>query len=312
MAEHVKRWLLLHVLATICLYCLPATVTAQNNAEIVLNVSVVTQEGKFIGELSRDNFAVTVDKLPQNILSFTDREVPASVGILIDDSGSFYDGKKESATLKQHLKEGLERFLKLSHASNEYFVMTFASSPVIVQDWTTEGDLVANSVDAVKFKGQTSLYDAIVNALPIVMSGRNAKHVLLVFTDGADNNSKKGFKEVREALKRSDVLVYFVGPLEKQYDGVMTVFDEVSANLEELALYSGGRVFFAKHVSIPGFFGLFEYLASELRGHYRLLISAADPGAREKWRKLKVSVTKNDSSGRPQKLFVITRPGYYR
>jgi VWFA-related protein len=196
MAEHVKGWPLLQVVVSVWLCCLPVHTTAQTNASIVLNVTVVTKEGKFIGELSRDDFAVTVDKVPQNILSLNDREVPASVGILIDDSGSFYDGKKESATLKQHLKEGLERFLKLSHASNEYFVMTFASTPVIVQDWTTERSSVTSSVDAVKFKGQTSLYDAITNALPKVMTGRNAKHVLLVFTDGADNRSKKGFKEV--------------------------------------------------------------------------------------------------------------------
>jgi hypothetical protein len=65
-------------------------------------------------------------------------------------------------------------------------------------------------------------------------------------------------------------------------------------------------------VSIAGFFGLFEYLANELRGQYQLVVSAGEPGASEKWRKLKVSITKNDSSGRPEKLFVITKQGYYR
>ena len=107
---------------------------AQTNAPMVLNVTVEKEDHTLVGGLSRDNFSVTIDKLPQTIVSFSDREVPASVGILIDISGSSDRGKRV-AKFKQNLKEGLERLVRLSHPSNEYFVMTFSESATLVQGY---------------------------------------------------------------------------------------------------------------------------------------------------------------------------------
>ena len=312
MAGHLKRLLLLPLVLNVSLYCSPFTATAQTNNPVVLNVTVVTKEGAFIGGLSRDNFSVDIDELPQDIVSFSDREVPASVGILIDTSGSFDPGEPYRAALKQNLKGGLEQFVKLSHPSNEYFVMTFNRSSALVQDWTSDGGVVSKVVDSLEFKGSTSMYDTIMNAIPKVTSGQHAKRVLLVVSDGMDNLSKTSRKKTLEALKRSNVIFYGVGVLTSTRDGVMPLGEEGSSILRQFARHSGGRVLLAQFATNPATFNdPFEYAAAELRSHYQLVISPEKPAGKEKWRKLKIKVSKTDASGKPQKLYVIARPGYY-
>jgi len=311
MSAHLKRLVLvLPLFVTIC--C--SVVIAQTNASIVLNVTVANKKGDFIYGLSREHFSVTVDKLPLNIESLTETEMPASVGILIDTSGSFDNGKKAVASLKQNLKQGVERFLKQSHSGNEYFVMTFDRTVALVQDWTHEHSSVTNTLDSLRFGSDTSLYDAIGSAMPKFAAARNAKHVLIVFTDGVDNNSKTTFKQVRETLKSSDVIVYFVGAFDEVHDGIAHLGSEGGKILDELAAYSGGKAFFAKNTSTLAFDELFDYVATELRWQYQLVISPQpqETSAPQKWRKLDVSVVRNDAFGRPQKMFVRTRAGYYR
>ena len=312
MAGHLKRLLLLQLVLNTCLYCLPLSATAQTNTQIVMNVTVVTKEGAFIGGLSRDNFSVEVDKSPQDIVSFSDREVPASIGILIDTSGSFDPGKFYRAAFKQNLKSGLEKFIKLSHPSNEYFVMTFNRSPALVQDWTSDSGSVSKSVDSLEFKGLTSMYDAILNAIPKMATGQHAKRVLMVVSDGMDNLSKTSRKKALEALKRSDVIFYALGVLDIRPGGVMPLYDEGSSVLQQFARNSGGRVLLAKFATSPVTFNdPFEYAAAELRSHYQLVISPEKPAGQEKWRKLRINVSNKDASGKPQKLYVIARQGYY-
>ena len=309
MARHLKRLLLLPLALNLFSVL---TTTAQITRQIVINATVVTEKGAFIGGLARDNFSVEVDKLPQDIVSFSAREVPASVGILIDTSGSLHHNKKSASVLKQNLKEGLERFLIHSNPANEYFVMTFNRSSVLVQDWTSEHRAVVNTVDSLEFKDQTSIYDAIVNAIPKVTAGQHAKHVLMVFSDGFDNYSKTSFKKAVDALKRSDVIFYGLGAMHAAPNDIRGLPEEGTAVLEEFAACSGGRVLFAKFATTRASFDdPFEYAARELRSHYQLVISAENPAGKEKWRKLRIKVSNKDSSGKPQKLYVIARQGYY-
>ncbi len=312
MAGHLKPLLLLQLVVNVWLYCSPVTLSAQTNNQIVMNVSVLTENRTPVGGLGRDNFSVDVDKVPQNIVMFSDREVPVSVGILIDTSGSFDHGKQHVSVLKQNLKEGLERFLKLGHPANEYFVMSFNKNSTLVQDWTSDSSSVTNIVDSLQFKSQTSLYDAIITAIPKVNTGRNAKQVLIVFTDGMDNNSKNSFKRTREALKRSDVLLYAVGFFNDKTEMRM-VFQEAAGILDELAGCSAGEVVFAKNASREAFYELFEHVALELRGQYQLSISLPETSGKEKWHKIKVRVARTDpSSRRPEKLYIRAKEGYYR
>lgn len=98
----------------------------QSNDPLILNLTVTTKKGTIIRGLTLDNFTITVDKQPLKILSLSDHEVPTSVGILIDTSGSqFTGGLGAGAEIKQQFRQGLERFFKLNNPANEYFALTF-------------------------------------------------------------------------------------------------------------------------------------------------------------------------------------------
>lgn len=305
--------LLLVQLAGAMFVCTPLTATTQANDRILLNVTVTTEKGDVIPDLSRENFSVSVEKRPQNILSFHS-EVPASVGILIDTSGSLQrSDSKTRALLKQNLKAGLERFVQIGYPSNEYFLMTFDNDIQLLQDWTSEHADITNKVDSLEFKGQTSLYDSLIKAVAKVTAGRKSRHVLIIISDGEDSYSRNEKKDVHEALKRSDVVLYALG-IVKAEPRVTSMYHRPSLEaLEEFANLTGGRPLFS--VQFPNsaaFTQAFESIAFEFRSQYQLAISAEQSVGKEKWNKLSVSVARNDSTGKPQKFIVRTSKGYYR
>ena len=305
--------LLLVQLAAAMFICTPLTATTQTNDQILLNVTVTTEKGDAIPDLSRENFSVSVEKRPLNILSFHN-EVPSSVGILIDTSASIQrSDPKTRSLLKQNLKAGLERFVQLGYPTNEYFLMTFDNDIELLQDWTSEHGDITSKVNSLEFKGQTALYDSLIKASAKVAAGGRTRHVLLLVSDGEDSYSRNEKKHVLEALKRSDVVLYAMG-IVKNEPRVMAMYHRPSLEaLEELANLSGGRPLFSlQYPNSVAFTQAFESIALELRSQYQLAISAAEPGAKEKWNKLNVTVARNDPTGKPQKFIVRTRKGYYR
>ena len=110
---------------------------AQSPDSLVLSVTVTNEKGALSRALSLENFSLTVDKQPQKILSLSDQDVPASIGILIDDSGSQYVAPPDGQSLRDQLKPALERFFKGSNPANEYFVVLFNNKARVQQDWTT-------------------------------------------------------------------------------------------------------------------------------------------------------------------------------
>lgn len=308
--RRVRGLLLVQLTVTTLIFSTLVTATPQTNDQVVLYVSVTTEKGDAILDLNHENFSVDIEKRPQTVVS-VGGERAASIGILIDISGSLHQNdKKMVASLKQHLKDGLERFVQLGHPGNEYFVMTFNKETTLLQDWTSEHPLVTNKLDSLEFKGLTRLYDAIPTAIAKVKQGRHSRHVLVIISDGNDSDSRSGKKEAREVLKRSDVLVFAVGVVDNNHS-YMT--EEGQRVLNEFTKTSGGRGLYSFYfATAPAFTQALEFFALELRSQYQLVINAAEPGVKEKWHKLNVSVARSDASGRPEKLIVRTRMGYYR
>jgi VWFA-related protein len=288
--HHLREFLLLHLLGAILLCCSLTSAEPQINDSIVLNVLVTTEKGRVALGLSREDFSISIDKRPQNVLSITHREIPASVGIVIDRSASLeHYGAKSDAAFKQKLRQGLERFVTLSHASNEYFVLTFADTVSMLQDWTNDPGAVTGKLDGIEYKGNTSLYDALDNAIRKVATGRHSKQVLIVITDGADSRSKSTFNEVRESLKRSNVILYAFGVQDPKSAGSVALGMEGIGVLEELTSYVGGRGFFTQLTSnAKAFQEIFELIAIELRIHQLVINREPSVGGKEKWHKLKV------------------------
>ena len=299
-----KTFLLLIAISCVC------TVQAQSPDSLVLNVTVTNEKGVLSRGLHLGSFSITADKQPQKILSLSDQDVPASIGILIDDSGSQYVAPSDGLSLPGKLRPALERFLRVSNPANEYFVVTFNSQAQLVQDWTSDPQAILDTLDSLKFKKLTAMFDAMTLALDKVKTGRNSKHILLLISDGSDNNSKNGFKKVRDKLKASDVMLYCVGVNVYFYPTGNPFWNpsEDVQKLGELSVATGGRAFFTRNLTEPMASNkVFELIALEMRAHYQLVIAPDHQGDKAKFRKIKIEAKQGT-----EQLIARTRLWYYR
>ena len=153
--------------------------------EVRLNASVLDSSGRSMQTLDKDAFPVYEDGVPQTIASFRHEDLPVSLGILIDSSGSMYD--KRVAVEKASLD-----FVKLSNPEDEAFVVDFSWEAFIDQDFTSDIEKLQEGLGYIKSSGGTAIYDALVASADYL--AKNAKHpkqVLLVITDGEDNASTR-------------------------------------------------------------------------------------------------------------------------
>lgn len=313
------RVLTVLLIVLICFLPISSAAVPQSSEPIILNLTVTTKKGTIIRGLTIENFSITVDKQPLKILSLNEREVPASVGILIDTSGSQYIGGLGAAVeVRQQFKQGLERFFKLNNPANEYFALTFNTNTELLHDWTPDYQSILAKVDSLTFGKQTSLYEAMSFGVEKMKTSRYSKHVLVLISDGADNQSKASFKEVRDLLKGSDVVLYCVGLVNvAAIDNVNPVgagpYIEAEGILSELTSLSGGRVLFMNNSQgAKAFNEVFELIALELRSQYQVAIAPELSSGKTKWHKLKVMASRDGATGQKEELIARTRQGYYR
>ena len=171
---------------------------------VTLNVTVIDSEGFAITGLEKKNFAITDNKHPQEITFFSDADLPLSVGIVFDLSGSM-SGKKIARA-----REALATFMQTSHPDDEFFLIGFNSQPQLLRDRTRDSDAVIKKLSLVEPEGATALYDAAYLALERVAHGSYTKRAILIISDGEDNNSRYSLSELRRSLKESGVSIYAV------------------------------------------------------------------------------------------------------
>ncbi len=314
----MRAVLIVLLIGLILVHPFSSAAVPQSNDPLILNLTVTNKKGTIIRGLTIENFSITVDKQPLKILSLNEHEAPASIGILIDTSGSQYTGGLGAGVeVKQQFKQGLERFFKLNNPANEYFALTFHTKTELLHDWTSDYQSILTKVDSLTFGKQTSLYDAMRFGIEKMETSRNSKHVLVLISDGADNQSKASFKEVRDLLKASDVVLYCVGLLNvAAIDNVNTVgagpYIEAAGILNEFTYLSGGRVLFMNNSQgAKAFNEVFELIALELRSQYQIAIAPEPSIGKTKWHKLKVMVSRA-APGKGEELMARTRQGYYR
>jgi Ca-activated chloride channel family protein len=194
-------------------YASQAPTTLRVDVRLVNVVTTVTDgSGKFVPNLKPEDFTVLEDGVPQKISIFTqDRDVPVSVGILLDTSGSMID-KMRSAT------DAVDRFVAGIHADDDIFLMTFSGRIALEQDFTSDRKKLSRAMNSLKVGGNTLLYDGLKRALDKVHSGRHEKRAILVVTDGVDAGSKSStLNSLLDDIKSAEVLVYGLGVSQAVY-----------------------------------------------------------------------------------------------
>lgn len=182
------------------------------DVRLVHVVATVTDaEGKFVSNLRAEDFTLEDDGIPQKLVHFSqDHEVPVTVGILLDTSGSM-DRKMRTATA------AVNRFINGIHPDDEIFLMTFDRRVTVQQDFTSDRRKLARVLDTLRLGGGTRLYDAVQEGLEKIQKGRHDKKMLLIISDGMDYGSRATVPSLVQAIRGVEVLVYGLGTAEMTY-----------------------------------------------------------------------------------------------
>jgi len=174
----------------------------------LVNVSatVTDASGRFVRNLTREDFVVYEDGVLQSVTYFSSERVPVSLGLALDTSGSMAGEKIRAA------QGALGRFLvDLLGPDDEVFVYRFSDEPVLVQGWTTDRRRLPGLLGAIQPNGETALYDTVAESIPLAQGGQHRKKALVVISDGNDTGSQTSVTDVRRRIQQSEVLVYAVG-----------------------------------------------------------------------------------------------------
>lgn len=286
---------------------------ANNSSTLKFIVTVIGPKGGFVTGLTKDAFSVWEGKMQREINYFSGEELPASIGVLIDVSGSVKARTLESA------RYAVARFIQCSYQKNEYLIGEFndiwRSSPGWRQDAAATEALNSRATADTNgsqakqtTRGQTAFYDACAAALDEVVKRPNPKHVLLLVTDGMDNKSRLTLDQLRKKIKASDVQIFGLGITEDHYSGGLDIAGQ--AILDELATVSGGRAYFPENKKDRKELNeVVERIAVELRHQYMIGFTPANSARGGKWNKVKIKVTPLNES--LKSLSVRSREGYF-
>src|SRR5260370_5378045 len=207
---------------------------------VVLHASVSDRQGKLLSTLERDAFRVFENGTPQEIKLFRHEDVPVSLGIVIDGSGS----------MRQKLPRVETAALALVHESNpqdEVFIVNFNDQAFLDVRFTNDVHNMQQGLDRIDAQGGTAMRDAIRMALDYSkVEAKKEKRVLLVITDGNDNASRCSLPDVVRHAQHNGSVVYAIGLFSQEKRAEAA---QARQALKELTSATGGLVFYPKDVA---------------------------------------------------------------
>ncbi len=208
--------------------------------EVRLNATVLDGSGRSVQTLPKESFQVYEDNVLQTIASFRHEDLPVSMGILIDASGSMYD--KRAAVGKASLD-----MIRLSNPQDEAFLVDFSFDPFIDQDFTRDVKKLEQGLLYVKPGGGTALYDAVIASADYLShNAKEPKQAILLITDGDDNASGSTLEEtIRRVQELDGPTIYCIGLLFGQ-DEDKRESKHARRVLETLAEQTGGVAYFPR------------------------------------------------------------------
>jgi Ca-activated chloride channel family protein len=170
---------------------------------VLIPVAVVDRRGALVNGLAKDAFTLTEDGVRQQIRSFSEEDVPVSMGIVLDLSGSM-------KSVLGVAKESLGTLMKDVNPADEAFLNTVSTRPRAYSGFTDNFDDVLNRIALEGAGGDTALIDTIYNSLKELRSGVHARKALLVISDGMDNHSRYSKGELLDLAVESDAQIYTI------------------------------------------------------------------------------------------------------
>jgi len=262
---------------------------------VVLHATVRDRQGEFAADLREQDFEVYEGGVPQHIRLFQHEDIPVTVGLVVDHSGSMRPKLRD-------VTAAARSFVQFSNSEDQMFIVNFNEAVSMGLPRTTpfsnKPAALAGAIWSFPAFGETALYDALVKALAHLQEGRWDKKVLLVISDGGDNASSHNLAQVTNSAGRSSALIYTIG-----------IFDEADADrnprvLRHLAQATGGEAFFPSQASEV--VSICQRIAREIRNQYTIgyVPTAVHKGV---YRSIRVVARQSGHD----KLSVRTRSGYF-
>jgi Ca-activated chloride channel family protein len=270
---------------------------------VLVQVTVTDPYNRLVTGLDKEHFEVSEDKAVQEILYFSSEDAPLSLGIVFDVSGSMESsGKMERAT------KAAVQFLETSNPQDEFFLVRFSEQPDLVAGFTSSIEDVQNQLLYSQPEGRTALLDALYLALDTMREAHNPRKALLVISDGGDNRSRYGVKDIKAFVRESDVQIYAIGIFDPVANRSQPELVWGPSLLGELAEMTGGRMFPVEIYAIHELPDVAQKISVELRNQYVLGYRPTNRNRDGTWRKIRVKL--NPPKGLPP-LTTYARSGYY-
>ena len=265
---------------------------------VVCHTTVVDKNGHLVTDLPESAFSVAENGAPQAIKAFKREDVPVSLGLIIDNSGSMREKRAKVAAAALGL-------VKASNKDDEVFVVNFNDDAYLDlphgKDFTNDITEMEEALSHIDSRGGTAMRDAIRMSIDHVkQKGHRDKKVLVVVTDGNDNSSLISLENLVKAAQQSEVLIYSVGLLSEEERREAL---KAKRALEELATATGGETFFPKELSDVD--RIAADVARDIRSQYTIEYSPSNTAMDGSYRQIRVAV---NAPGHPS---VRTRSGYY-
>jgi Ca-activated chloride channel homolog len=261
---------------------------------VVLPVSVMDKGGKLVTDLQQKSFKVFENGVEQPIKVFRREDVPISLGMIIDNSGSMREKRQkvESASLD---------LVRASNTQDEVFIVNFNDDAFLDVPLTSDIKKMEEGVARIDSRGGTAMRDAIDGAMTYLKKeGHRQKKVLLVITDGNDNASNISLEKLVNRAQQNEVLVYSIGLLNEEERREARLAKRA---LDAITRDSGGLAFYPKGPADVDAIAL--QVAHEIRNQYTIAYSPTVQEMDGSFRQIKVTV---NGPGHP---VVRTRTGYY-
>jgi len=298
-------------LSTLQLHAQSVPVIQVETHLIDTTLSVHDAEGGLVKGLTQDDFTVVEDGVPQKIRFFAhDTQLPLSIGLIIDESGS------QEKFVKEHEKD-IEAFLhQVLEPTDQAFAICFGNHLRLVSDFTSSAPTIMDGIHSFD-KGNmnfpeigpkeerelgTALYDAIFYATTEKLANiHQRRKVLVVFSDGEENSSEHDLLDAIEAAQNADVLIYAIRYTELKH-GQMDARDRYGVHaLDHLTTQTGGKTFDFHATKLKQDFA---EIAGDLRSLYDLAYQSTNPTRDGTYRKVVIQATRRG-------LTVRARTGYY-
>lgn len=266
---------------------------------VVLHTTVVDKNGRIVTDLPSETFRVYEDGVEQKLAVFRNEDVPVTVGLVLDNSSSMTDNRRE-------MLAGALTFVETSNRLDEVFVVNFNDDYYLElegKDFTSDIEELKEALSRTNTRGSTAFYDAIRASEQHLKRGTRPKKVLLIISDGDNNASLSSFDTLLRETQQSEAALYL---LALPCTGDKRDCRRAKREIRRLASVSGGMAYFA--TSIEQIEALCRKIAHDIRSQYVLGYYPTNRARDGSFRRVRVEV---DPPKGYDKLVARHRPGYF-